>query len=118
MVSSAAPRFSPRVRASAAEAFLAHMRWVAEDIRTPDARSSSYRPCSSSISMLRCTSAAGRKLCISAIGSPSASRIRCSEFTSARSGSCSAAATRSVAWMTSFLMTCVVGVWPAAARSS
>ena len=53
MVSSAAPRFSPSVRASAAEAFLAHMRWLAEHIRMPDARSSSYRPCSSSISMLR-----------------------------------------------------------------
>ena len=39
MVSSAAPRFSPSVRASAAEAFLAHMRWLAEHIRMPDARS-------------------------------------------------------------------------------
>ena len=60
MVSSAAPRFSPSVRASAAEAFLAHIRWLAEHIRMPDARSSSYSPCSSSISMLRWTSAAGR----------------------------------------------------------
>ena len=41
MVSSAAPRFSCRILASAADAFLAHIRWVAEPSRRPDARSSS-----------------------------------------------------------------------------
>ena len=118
MVSSAAPRGSSSTRASVAEAFLADIRWVAEPSLMPEARSSSYSPCSASISLRRCTSAAGRKLCMSAIGSPSASLIRSRQITSARSGSFSARATFSLACPTSFLITWVVGARPAAARSS
>src|SRR5215831_1137885 len=70
MVSRALPRVSFSVWASAVEAFLAPIRWVAEYSPMPDARSSSYRPCSSSISTFSWTSPAGRWLCISAVGQP------------------------------------------------
>jgi len=60
IVSSAAPLGSCKILASAVDAFFALIRWLAEYSPTLAALSSSYRPCFSSISTLRCTSPAGR----------------------------------------------------------